>query len=441
MIPVNDNAKQKASPNTNYGRPMLVGWLALIVLVGGSTAWAAMSKISGAIVATGSVVVQGKPKSVQHLDGGIVKAIHIATGSEVKADQTLVELDDTTILANLVIYKTRLRDAIVRSSRLNAELNKQDDFDPPVELAELLGLGDLTQTTSQQRELMNARRLTREAQIGQLKEKVEQFGNQIDGVNGLIDEKSKQESMFKEERASLVQLVEKKLTPKSRLMTLDRSASDMRGQIAEHRAEVARVQNSISETEISKIQLERQFTEKVIEELEQTEAKVDELRQQLDATNKQLSRVAIKAPISGIIHELNLFTIGGVVQPGQVLMQIIPQTGEHEVELSVETTAIDQLYPGQETIVRLPAFNQTETPELRGKVSIISPSSVTDENSGFSFYRVTVNLDDAELAKLGDKKLVSGMPVEGFITREDRTVLSFLLKPLADQMNYAFREE
>jgi len=437
----NDNQQQNALPNMNYKKPMLIAWLAMILLIGGSTAWAALFNITGAIIATGSVVVQGKPKSIQHLDGGLVKAIHTDIGESVKVNQLLVELDDTSIKANLVIYKTRLRDALVRAERLKAELGGEAKFATPHELGILLDLGDLSSAVEQQKEFMNARRLTREAQIGQLNEKVEQFGNQIDGVNGLIKEKTVQIKMFKEERESLNILVEKQLAPKSRIMALDRSEADLRGQIAEHRAEVARVQNSISETKISKIQLERQFREEVIDELDQIEARIDELRQQLDATEKQLARVSIKSPAAGIVHELNLFTIGGVVQPGQVIMQVIPQTGKHEIELSVATTEIDQLYIGQNAVIRLPAFNQRETPELKAKVAIISPSSVVDEQNGFSFYRVVANLSPEELARLGDKKLVSGMPVEAFITREERSVMSFLLKPLTDQMKHAFREE
>ena len=437
----NDNAKQNKTPNRNYRRPVIVAWLAMILLVGGSTAWAAMFNITGAIIATGSIVVQGKPKSIQHLDGGIVKAIHIDIGDRVDANETLIELDDTTIRANLVIYKTRLRDSIVRAARLKAELAGEDDFNAPTELAELLDLGSLDTALAQQREFMKARRLTREAQKEQLDEKVEQFGNQIDGVEGLIKEKTSQIAMFKEERESIEVLVKQQLASKGRVMSLDRSEADLRGQIAEHTAEVARVHNSISETKLSKIQLERQFREEVIDELDQIETRTDEMRQQLEATQKQLSRINIKSPTAGIVHELSLFTLGGVVQPGQVIMQIIPQTGAHEIELSVPTTDIDQLFIGQDAVIRLPAFNQKDTPELTGKIAVISPSSVVDEQSGFPFYRVIANLEEDQLVRLGDKKLVSGMPVEAFITREERSVLSFLLKPLTDQMSHAFREE
>ena len=437
----NDVSKQVKLPNMNYRKPAFIAWFAIIVLVGGGTAWAALFNITGAIIATGSVIVQGKPKSIQHLDGGIVKAIHVKSGDLVEADDVLVELDDTSIRANLVIYKTRLRDVLVRATRLKAELEGKDKFDRPHKLAGLLDLGDLTASMTQQRAFQEARRLTREAQLEQLNEKIKQFGNQIDGLEGLIREKALQIGMFREERDSLNILVQQKLTPRSRIMALDRSEADLRGQLAEHRAEIARVLNSISETKLSKIQLDRQFREKVIDELDQAETRIDELRQQLEATTKQLSRVAIKSPSDGIVHELSLFTVGGVVQPGQVIMQIIPQTDAHEIELSVATTEIDQLFVGQEATIRLPAFNQKDTPELTGKVSIISPSSVVDEQSGFPFYRVIVHLEEDQLARLGHKKLVSGMPVEAFVTREERSVLSFLIKPLTDQVNRTFREE
>ncbi len=428
-------------PSLNYRRPATIGLLALLVLAGGSFAWASMAKISGAIIASGSIVVEGKPKSIQHLDGGIVKHIHISTGDKVDNQQILVELDDTSISANLSIYKSRLRDTLVRQQRLAAELNNKQTFSPPDEVANLLGLGDLSTSVEQQRAMLDARRLTREAQLAQLDEKISQFRNQLVGIDGLIKEKNLQIAGYLEEIQSVMSLVEKKLTSKSRLIALERAHSDIRGQIAEHTAEIARIKNSVSETKIAKIQVDREFREKVIAEIEQTEIKTDELRQQVDATGKQLARVAIRAPISGIVHELNLFTIGGVVQPGQTLMQIIPQAGQFQIELSVATTSIDQLYLEQKTVVRFPAFHQRTTPELDGKIAKISPTSVVDEKTGQAFYRIVVEIPENELKRLEDKKLVPGMPVEAFIATDQRTVLSYLIKPLQDQFNYVFREE
>ena len=428
-------------PSLNYRRPALIGLLGLAVLVGGGVAWATVAEISGAIIAAGSVVVEGKPKSIQHLDGGIVSELMVSDGDRVEQDQVLIRLDDTMIAANLAIYESRLREAIVRRSRLLAELTGERRFEAPVELAATLGLGDLTSAVDQQKALLRARRLTLESELAQLDERINQYGNQIDGANGLIGEKEVQLAHYDDEIGAVAALVRNGYAPRTRLMALQRAQADLRGQVADDRAEVARLENSISEVRIAKLQVQREFRERVISEIEENDTKVDELRQQMEATREQLGRVAIRAPISGVVHELSLFTIGGVVQPGATVMQIIAQTGEHEIEVNVETTAIDQIFIGQPTVVRFPAFHQRTTPELQATVVSVSPSSVIDEASGLAFYRIAVGISDEELARLGDKALIPGMPVEAFIATDQRTVLSYLVKPLADQLYHAFREE
>lgn len=428
-------------PSLDYRRPALLGLLGLAVLAGGGVAWASVAEISGAVIASGAVVVEGKPQSVQHLDGGVVSALFVTDGDHVEKDQVLIELDDTMIAANLSIYEGRLREAIVRKARLIAELNGEDSFEAPVELAQSLGLGDLASAVEQQSALLQARRLTLESELEQLDERIAQYGNQMIGVNGLIDEKDVQTGIYDDEIAAIGSLVQRGYASRTRLMALQRAQADLRGQVAEHRAEVARLENSISETRIAKLQAQREFRERVVSEIEENDTEVDELRQQMEATREQLGRVAIRAPVSGMVHELSLFTIGGVVQPGETVMQIISQSREHEIELNVETTAIDQIFLGQQTAIRFPAFHQRTTPELHGEVASISPSSVIDEATGLAFYRIAVEISDEELARLGDKALIPGMPVEAFIATEQRTVISYLVKPLIDQLHHTFREE
>ncbi|AVX03477.1 proteases secretion protein PrtE [Maritalea myrionectae] len=428
-------------PNLNFRRPVLLGLIALVVLFGGSVAWSMTARISGAVLASGTVIVQGKPKSIQHLDGGIVEQILVNTGDFVEKDQLLIKLDDTAINANLAIYEGRLREALVKQARLQAELEGNPDIIVPSERLDKLGLGDVTGPVGQQIAMMEARYSTIEAQLAAQDERVEQFQNQIDGVSGLIFEKRNQITGFDGEYSSTSELVDKELVPKSRLIAIERARSDLRGQIAEHRAEIARVENSISETRIKKLQINREFKEKVISELEDINVRIEELIQQLNATRAQLARVRIKAPISGLIHELALNTIGGVVQPGQILMQIIEQKGDFEIELNIDTVSIDQIYDGQNVVIRFPAFNQRTTPELDGTLKSISPTSVVDEKSGFSFYRAIVELSKDEFDKLEEKKLVSGMPVEGVITTQERTVFTYLTKPMTDNLVHVFREE
>lgn len=432
---------QGTQPRTNYRRPALFGLAALFVLFGGLLLWSSQAEISGAVLANGAVVVEGKPKSVQHLDGGIVKAIHIAAGERVETGHTLVELDDTMISANVAIYRNRWRDGLVRRERLLSELRGLETVNLPQKLSGKEKQLDVEDTMEQQRVLLRARKATRTAQTEQLDEQINQFSNQIVGTEGLIREKNLQIGTFDEERLSLVSLVERKIVPRTRLMELDRSRADLRGQLNEHTSEIARLKNAISEKKIAKLQIEREFQEAVVSELEKVNVTIDELEQQIGATEQQLLRTVIKAPVTGIVHELNVFTIGGVVQPGQTIMQLIPDDVHFEIELNVDTRSIDQIRLAQRTFVRFPAFLQRTTPQLNGVVTAIAPSSVTDENSGFSFYRIKVELEDGEIEKLGGKRLVSGMPVEGFVPTENRTVAAYLVKPLADQLARAFREE
>ena len=432
---------QNALPRTNYRGPAIVGLAAMIVLLGGLVLWSSKAEISGAVIANGSVVVKGKPKSIQHLDGGIVKAIHVQAGDLVKTGDTLVELDDITIAANVTIYRNRLRDALVRRERLLAELRGLETISLPEGLKGSEMHQDVEIALEQQQVLLEARKATRAAQVEQLDEQINQFSNQIIGTEGLIREKKLQIETFDEERESLVTLLERKIVPRTRIMELDRARADLRGQQNEHTSEIARLKNAISEKKIAKLQIEREFQEAVVSELEKVNVTIDELEQQIGATEQQLARTVIRAPVTGVVHELSVFTIGGVVQAGQTIMQLIPDQEDFEIELNVDTRSIDQVQLDQRAFIRFPAFLQRTTPQLNGTVKAISPSSVTDEKTGFSFYRIEVELDAGELEKLEGKRLVSGMPVEGLVPTEDRTVVTYLVKPLSDQLARAFREE
>lgn len=215
----------------------------------------------------------------------------------------------------------------------------------------------------------------------------------------------------------------------------------MLGQISEHTSELARIENSIRDTELEVLQIDRQFREGVVTELRDATTQIQELSQQIFTTEKQLERVEIRAPDTGRIHELQFSTIAGVVAPGAVILQIIPRDDDLTFELQIDPASVDQVFPGQEATVRFPAFNQRTTPELTGSVNDISPTSVTDEATGLSFYRVSVVIPPEELAKLTGLELVPGMPVQAFLQTGKRTVLNYLTKPLVEQLNQAFREE
>jgi HlyD family secretion protein len=432
----------KRSMRVNFWRPAMAGILIVAVILGGGGLWAAMAEISSAIIASGTVGVFGKPKTIQHLDGGLVEKILVDAGQRVETGDELVTLDDETIIANIEIYRGRMRDLLVRKVRLLAELEDKGDFQSPSsEQVERFKLGSLETAIVQQRALLVARRQSRLGEIEQLGKRVTQFERQISGVESLIASKQEQVAVYRKEQSAISKLVKQELAAKNQLLVFERSFADLRGQIAEHDSEIGRLQSSIAEVEVSKLQVERTFREKAIAELEETDAKIDELSQQLEATEQQLRRTVIRAPVDGIVHELAIFTIGGVVQPGQAIMQIVPLAEKLEIEVNVETQHIDKLSSGQLAVVRFPAFNQRTTPEVFGTVERLSPTSVVDEKTGFAFYRVGISIADDQLKRLGDKALVPGMPVEAVIPTQERSVLDYLVKPLADNLAHAFREE
>ncbi|PTW59364.1 HlyD family secretion protein [Breoghania corrubedonensis] len=427
---------------TGYRTAVIVGLVAFVLLFAGGFGWMAFASLSGAVVAEGSVIVRGKAKSVQHLDGGIVEAIEVENGDLVKAGDVLVRLDETLLRATLEIARNRLREAAARRDRLQAERDGLDVIVFDDALVRTYGLGGEDEIHREgQRKIFEARRATREGEIAQQREKIARFANQIAGVKGQIAAKQEQLSLIEEELAGLRTLEEKGLTSRTRVMAQARARANLVGQISEHRADLARIENSIRETEISILQVERQFREQVLSELREASTTVDDLVQQIVATDKQLERVDIRAPIDGIVHELNVHTIGGVVPPGGTLMQLIPVGGGLEVEVAVQPQFIDQIYREQTAAIRFPAFNQRTTPEIFGVLTNISPASIVNEKTGRPFYRVEITISEAELARLGALQLLPGMPVEAFIETKSRTVLSYLIKPLSDQFNRALRED
>lgn len=430
----------RMGPKTGWRGAVALGALGValfVVLVGG---WIAQASIAGAVIAPGSVVVRGKPKSIQHLDGGIVSEILVRNGDRVRTGMPMILLDDTTIRANLAIYRNRLREALAREARLHAELRE----DGEIGLADVReiprGVGDLAASLETQAGLLEARRKLRIGKREQLGEQIAQHENQVIGVQGLIDAREEQLQLIEKELSASREMRQQGFVPEREVTSLERQRADLRGLLAEDRAELARVRNAIGERGIELLQVGHEHQEAVLKELRATTSEIDELLQQVQATEAQLARVEIIAPTTGVVHELALHTIGGVVQPGDTVLQIIPVEEGVEVELTVPTASIDQVFLGQEARIRFPAFNQRTTPDLSGQVSMVSASSVIDQQSGSAFYRVIIDLNREELIKLGSRQLTPGMPAEGYLLTELRTVLDYLIRPVTDYFAKAFRE-
>lgn len=426
---------------TSHRGVVAAGLLTFLLLFAGMGSWLALAELRGAVIAGGAVVVRGKPKSIQHLDGGIVKAIHVESGDPVKRGQLLLELDDTVLRANLAIYRNRLVEFLARKARLQAERDGVPlSFDPP-QLVAILKLDDYDKKIRGQARIMKAGAESRAGMKAQLRKKVEQLEKQIKGMEGLRAARRKQLKIINRELATMNSLRARGLTTANRVLALERQHSGLIGDMAEMEAELARLRDAVVENRLAIMQVDRDTMEKTIKELHEVDARIQDLTQQVLATEKKLARTKVRAPVSGIVHELRVHTIGGVVRPGEVIMQIVPSHEKLEFEVNVPAHLIDRVYVGQPVRLRFPSFDRRTTPEIMGEVSVISPSSIVVPETGRSFYRVEIKVKPEELARLGEKKLVPGMPVEAFIQTGERTALSYLVKPLLDEFSHAFREE
>lgn len=425
---------------TGFQWPVALGFGGLAALFGGFVVWASFTEISGAVIAQGVVEVAGKPKSIQHLDGGVAEEILVVDGQEVAQGEELIRLDNTLLNANLMIYRIRLSEALATRDRLISEQRSAEkisfaEIDPAVTSV------DYDLHRAGQNEIFVARRELEMGRREQLAEKIRQFDNQILGVDALIDAKQQQLDLLAPEVDAMAKLAESGLARAQQLSSLKRNQADLLGQIAEHRSELARIRNSIRDTELEVLQGQRQTREKVVTELREVTTSIHELRQQIISTVRQLDRITIKAPNAGRIHELQVTTQGGVVTPGATILQIIPTDQGVTFQTRVDPASVDQVHVGQPAKLRFPAFNARTTPEINGRVADISPSSVQDEVSGLHYFRVKVEVTSAQLARLGTRELVPGMPVEAYVQTGDRTVMSYLIKPLKEQLMQAFREE
>ncbi|RKF12437.1 HlyD family type I secretion periplasmic adaptor subunit [Roseovarius spongiae] len=432
------DASSAPTPRIDLARTGRLGVLAGIVLLTLVFGWAYFTPINGAVIASGSAVVRGKPKIVQSLDGGVVEEIRVADGDLVKGGDVLLRLDPTLLRINLKMYRTRLAETRAKINRLQAEQAGLREMAFDYDATYLDGL-PLRQINAGQREIFEARRDVMKGRQDQLREKVAQFYNQIAGVKGLVKAKRDQLSFIEQELADVSALHAQGLAREGQVLELQRSRSRLLGEISEHQSELARIRNSVRDTELEILQAERQFKEQVVTDLREATLKSEELMLQIVTAQKQLDRIEILSPVDGVVHEMQVFNAGSVVPPGETILQIIPVSQGVDFEIRVDPNAIDQVAQGQRAKVVFTAFNSRTAPEIFGTVSGISPDSVTDPATGRSFYRVTLAIPPEELTRLEGHEILPGMPIEGFLQTGERTVMSYLIRPLSDQLRRAFR--
>jgi HlyD family secretion protein len=419
---------------------LIIGLSVVVLLVVGLGGWASIAEISGALIAPGSIVVESSVKKVQHPTGGVVGEVRAHDGDHVKAGDIVVRLDDTVTKANLAIVTKNLNGLLARGARLQAEQQGVDKIVFPPALLDHANDPDVKDVMASEAKLFEVRTTGRAGQKAQLRERVAQLKEEIAGLTAQAQAKDQEVALVNKELVGVRQLYDQHLVQLTRLTTLERDGARLAGEKAQYVASMAQAKGKITETELQIIQVDKDMVSDVSKDLRETNDKIGEYIERKVTAEDQLRRVDIRAPQDGIVEQSTVHTVGGVIQAGDAIMMIVPQADDLQVEAKVNPQDIDKIQIGEKTLLRLSAFNQRTTPELNGAVIRVSPDVTTDQRNGQSYYTIRVSMPPEEIAKLGEVRLIPGMPAEAFVQTGDRTMMSYLVKPLKDQLMRAFRE-
>ncbi|MBK8085201.1 MAG: HlyD family type I secretion periplasmic adaptor subunit [Devosia sp.] len=417
----------------------------LIVLVAGGTLvwWSLGTRIAGAVVATGSVAVDGGPKRVQHPEGGVVAAILVRDEDQVRAGDALVRLDGTTLQASYDLILGQQRDAHARELRLAAEAAARSRMGAPGPLPAGIAGDEFDRLLALQAELFDAHAASLRGQRERIAEQIVQLERKAEGLQAELAADEAQQALVAAEIDDQQRLLGEKLVSAGRSNDLRRVAAQLRGEAGRIAAAIAETRATVAERQAMLVQLDDDQRVQAIRELQAVRAELAQLAQQRIGLADRLDRLVIRAPQSGTVDASTVVTVGGVVGAGETLMMVVPALHEAVVDLRVSPLDIDKVYAAQDVIVRFTGIDARATPDLAARIKSVAPDLTTDPRSGAQYYLARVMLEPAELDRLpgGRDHLVPGMPAEAFIRTGDRTVLAYLVKPLLDQLARVFRED
>jgi HlyD family secretion protein len=401
--------------------------------------------LAGAVVASGTVVVESSVKKVQHPTGGVVGQILVKEGDQVEAGQVVLRLDDTVTKATLAGWRSQLDLFMSREARLLTERDGGNEIVFPKELIARHDEPAVASAIAGEEKLFDSRKTVLTGQRAQLRERIAQTKEEIRGLVAQQEAKESELDLIGKELVGVADLYGKNLVSISRYTLLQRDQARLQGERGALIASIARARGKISETELQIIQLDQDFRSDVLKDLREAQGRIAEFRERVTAAEDQLMRVDLRAPRTGIVHRLAVHTVGGVIGNGETLMQIVPRADELVVEGKVGPSDIDQVATGAKAVVRIMAGNVRVTPQIFGQVSRVSAdlASEQEQSSGQppqAYYTVRISLSAEEIARLGDLRLLPGMPAEIFIQTHERTLLQYLLKPLREQIARTFSE-
>lgn len=428
-------------PDDSGFRSALAGWLIIATFFGGLGVWAGTAPLDGAVVSSGVVKVDGNRKSVQHLDGGIVKELRVKEDDRVRAGDVLIVLDDTQAKAELdILYEQYV---VLRATevRLLAELAGEPELVKPPELAAGQAGSYATRIWAGQVQQFETRRAAIEGQRKVIVEKIHQLQSQIDGAEAQVKAYVEQIESVRAEAQSVAPLVEKMLLPRARLLQLERAAFGLEGQIADARANIGRFRQAIAEQELQSAQLGNDRMAEVTKDLRDVHARLAEVLPKRTNAEAVLSRMEIRSPYAGRVVGLNVFSIGGVIQRGEKLLDIVPDEDELTIEAQIAVEDVSDVRPGARAELHLTSYKQRTTPAIHGDVVRVSADRLTDPKTGNAYFVASIRPDAAELAGLPHIRFQPGMQATVLIPTESRTAFDYVVGPLTMSFRQAFRQK
>ncbi len=407
-------------------------------LCGGLLLGSMLFSVSGAVVTSGIVAVEGDYQSVQHLEGGIVSKILVHNGDRVKEGDVVVHMEDTQARASMAATNGRFADFAIQDARLTAERDRKDHFDPPASIDATAP--ENTKLLEAQRALFEARRTAYLGQQKVLTQRVSQAESDLTGSADLLETRSKELGLNEKELDTVKPLFEKGFVNQQRIGPLERESVRLRGEVANLKSQIGKSKAARSEAEERLAQAEKEYAQQAADELQKVQTGLAEQSEARKSLSEKLARTDVRAPVSGIVHALAVHTEGGVIPPGGTLLQIIPEDRKLLVEAKITPHDIDKVHPGQDATVRFSSFDSHSTPRLTGIVRTVSAAEIVDKE-GKSYFTTQVEVSPAELSKLDKgQHLIPGMPAEVYLATQSRSILSYFLKPLSDMLARTFRE-
>lgn len=440
MIPV-QSKEDMTDPNAVTRKPIIVGGWMMLLVFGFLGSWAALAPLASAAIAPGKVILSGNKKSIQHLEGGVIDKILVREGQAVKEGQVLIRLNETASRARLDLFRKQYQGTQAAEARLKAERDALESIVFPQDLLDAKGEDEtIDESIKSQQRLFESRRATVQGQKKVLEQKKAQSAQEINGLKAQINSATRQVNLLEEEIRAVRKLLKQGNAQKPRLLALQRQQAELKGNRGDFRARISRAQQAIAETDLQIISLQNEFDNKIAMEMRETVDKLADLQERLKASVDVMDRIVIEAPMAGIVTALQVHTIGGVIRPGDTIMEIVP-IDELLVEARVSPQDIDVVRAGLDARVMLSAYTARRVPPVGGEVVHVSPDRFEDRNTGMPYYETRIRIDEDDLARHEEIELTPGMPADALIVTGERSVLSYLMTPITDSFRKAFRED